>query len=548
MLITSTQTAILFTSVTALCVPGIVRAQDEQASPGESPQASTQPVPAQGSQTQGSQVQGSQAQQPPAQTSALPARISDAEGSVRVTQPGHGAQASSTSSGDQPSKPAQRNTPLLAGMQLETGGDGRAEIEFSDGSLARLTPNSKIAVVTLQNGGELLRALKGLSYYELPDGGAGALLVQVGPDQVRLAQGSLLRLDLDNTPFEAALLRGSAHFNNAGSDIGFEAKEGETATIDPAAASAYDIRQDVAENSWDQWNTDRDGALSQLAENETNARVGNGSADSPAWNDLDYYGTWYDVPGAGMAWAPDGVDASFDPYGSGSFSSFAGVGPTWVSGYPWGWLPYHCGGWNHFQSFGWMWQPGSGCGGFGGAGWYPYTGVHNGPPGYRIPAAGVRRGNRQGPVPLPRSTPLANTAYGFRRPGGERPVPRAFRIDSASSNSGGDPILAPVLPVFNAGGSFNRRPIGGGTYTGGLEQRQSYASRVITPGSNVITPAPGALPAPGNAVLPPPAVHSLPAPIRIAPPPTAIRVAPAPVPAAPHIAAPPATVTVPHGH
>ncbi len=540
--IASTRTAILLMGVAAFCVPGIVQAQDEQAPSAESPQASTQPTPA-----QGPQVQGSQAQQPPAQTSALPARISDAEGSVRVTQSGHGAQATSNSPGNQPSKPAQVNTPLFAGMQLETGGDGRAEIEFSDGSLARLTPNSKIVVVTLQNGGEQLRALKGLSYYELPDGGAGALLVQVGPDQVRLAPGSLFRVDLDNTPFEAALVRGSAHFNNAGSDIGFEAKEGETAKIDPASPSAYDIEQDVAENSWDRWNTDRDGALSQLAENETNARVGNGPTDSPAWNDLDYYGTWYDVPGAGMAWAPDGVDASFDPYGSGSFSSFSGVGPTWVSGYPWGWLPYHCGGWNHFQSFGWMWQPGSGCGGFGGAGWYPYTGVHNGPPGYRIPAVGVRRGNRQGPVPLPRSTPLGNTAYGFRRPGGERPAPRAFRIDSISSTGGGDPVLAPVLPVFNAGRAFNHQPIGGGTYNGGLGQQGGYVGRVTTPGSNVITQAPGVLPAPRNAVLPPPSVHSLPAPVRITPSPTAIRVAPAPVSATPHIAAPPVTA-VPHGH
>jgi len=546
MFFASTRKAMLFAGIAAVCVPGIVQAQEDQASPPLA--VATQPIAR----------QQAQAQQPPAQTSALPARLSDVEGSVRVTQParGSGARSSSSSALDQPSKPVQINTPLFAGMQLETGGDGRAEVEFSDGSLARLTPNSKIAVVALQNGGEQLRALKGLSYYELPDQSAGALLVQVGPDQVRLTQGSLLRVDLDNTPFEAALVRGSAHFNNTGSDIGFEVNEGETATINPASASAYDIRQDVAENSWDQWNTDRDGALSQLAENETNARIGNGPADSPAWNDLDYYGTWYDVPGAGMAWAPDGVDASFDPYGSGSFSSFSGVGPTWVSGYPWGWLPYHCGGWNHFQSFGWMWQPGSGCGGFGGANWYPYTGVHNGPPEYRIPSYGLRGGNRQGPVELPRSTPLRNTAYGFRQPGSERPAPRAFRVDSASSNNGGEPVLAPVLPVFNGGRSFNHQPIGGGAYNGGLVQNPGFQQSriippgsIITPGPNVITPAPGVIPAPRNAIVPPPQIfRTLPAPVRIMQQPVQVRVAPAPVSAAPRAAAPSPSAAGPHGH
>jgi hypothetical protein len=35
-------------------------------------------------------------------------------------------------------------------------------------------------------------------------------------------------------------------------------------------------------------------------------------------------------------------------------------GYTWVSGYPWGWLPYHCGAWGYYP-FGWGWAPG-GCG------------------------------------------------------------------------------------------------------------------------------------------------------------------------------------------
>ena len=44
------------------------------------------------------------------------------------------------------SSPAQMNLPLLAGVQLATGQDGQAEVEFEDGSMARLTPNSALSL------------------------------------------------------------------------------------------------------------------------------------------------------------------------------------------------------------------------------------------------------------------------------------------------------------------------------------------------------------------------------------------------------------------
>src|SRR5690349_12788196 len=39
---------------------------------------------------------------------------------------------------------AQANMPLLAGYAVATGQDGQAEVEFTDGSVARVTPNSKL--------------------------------------------------------------------------------------------------------------------------------------------------------------------------------------------------------------------------------------------------------------------------------------------------------------------------------------------------------------------------------------------------------------------
>jgi hypothetical protein len=37
---------------------------------------------------------------------------------------------------------------------------------------------------------------------------------------------------------------------------------------------------------------------------------------------------------------------------------YPGAGYSWVSPYPWGWLPYHSGTWSFFPGYGWGWQPG----------------------------------------------------------------------------------------------------------------------------------------------------------------------------------------------
>jgi hypothetical protein len=38
---------------------------------------------------------------------------------------------------------------------------------------------------------------------------------------------------------------------------------------------------------------------------------------------------------------------------------YPGMGYTWISGEPWGWLPYHYGSWGFNSGFGWYWMPGN---------------------------------------------------------------------------------------------------------------------------------------------------------------------------------------------
>ena len=47
------------------------------------------------------------------------------------------------------SQPAVQNVPVLEGALLSTAFDGQAELEFEDGSVVRMTPNTELSVARL---------------------------------------------------------------------------------------------------------------------------------------------------------------------------------------------------------------------------------------------------------------------------------------------------------------------------------------------------------------------------------------------------------------
>ena len=90
---------------------------------------------------------------------AQAARLSSVDGQVRISQ---GAQVLA----DQ----ALANTPLFEGTRVVTSVDGKAEIQFEDGSVARLAPNSTLIMTVLRGQGETGYAEMvlegGLGYFE----------------------------------------------------------------------------------------------------------------------------------------------------------------------------------------------------------------------------------------------------------------------------------------------------------------------------------------------------------------------------------------------
>ncbi len=338
-------------------------------------------------------------------------RLSDVEGTVQIVRENRTEFSH-----------AMMNMPVAQGSSVETGPDGRAEIEFEDGSVTRITPNSSLnleKLATSPNGvlETTLRQQSGLVYYELRSDPQTSYTVAIGQGTVTPKVNSTFRVDLGATPPAVAVIDGNVQVAGASDNYQAQVHQGQTIEFHPSASSQYTVADGIIPNGFDQWNDQRDEEAAKQAANQTPARVQQGAGsvmDSGVgygWGDLDSYGGWYPLPGYGMVWQPYGAGPGFDPYGFGGWANVGGFGISWVSGYPWGWLPFQCGGWSYIGSFGWGWMPG-GCGfggigyGYGYGGYYgrrgyyyrghPYTNIYRGPAGYHAPVPPIDVASRSG--------------------------------------------------------------------------------------------------------------------------------------------------------
>jgi hypothetical protein len=281
-------------------------------------------------------------------------RLSSVDGQVQLSQ---GKQVVAAS--------AVANTPLFEGTTVTTAEDGRAEIQFEDGSVARLSPNSALTLTSLRGAGasgEAEITLEGgLGYFELQGGGLAGPIKIAFSDSVATASGfSVLRVNLDTPPGELAVFSGNAHLER-GTAVTVDLHGGESVVLNGNDVSRYTLNEAIEPDSWDSWNSDRDQVLTSESAAKTGATKDYADSGNPAWNDLDSNGNWYNVPGQGNIWSPyEAGNPGWDPYGNGNWGYSPGYGYTWISASPWGYLPYQCGMWNFYDSFGWGWAPGIG--------------------------------------------------------------------------------------------------------------------------------------------------------------------------------------------
>jgi len=296
-------------------------------------------------------------------------RISYVEGSVRLDS-GQGYES------------ATMNVPLMERDWLQTGSDGWAEVQFEDGSVMRLAPDTVIAFTQLAraSSGATLTTVdldQGEAEFKVAQHNDGEFNVTVKKNTIALTRSSSFRVTSTNAnPLEVAVWKGEVGVSDTDNGGEVAVKQNETFVLDPNDVARYALDKGVDADDLDQWSTQRDDALSTYA--SSSGRY----IQSPyqyGTSDLNYYGQYYDVPGYGEVWQPNNVGYNWDPFSNGYWSYSPGFGYTWVSAYPWGWMPYRYGRWVFVNGRGWCWAPG------GWSRWYSRPRLVNAPPGFHAP-------------------------------------------------------------------------------------------------------------------------------------------------------------------
>jgi len=278
-------------------------------------------------------------------------RLSQVQGKVGMDRgTGHGIE------------PSMQNMPIVEGMLLGTADeDSYAEVEFEDGGTLRLGPATIVKfsqLVSRATGAKAttVRVDKGTVYVSRENTKADEFtLVMAGTKKIAVSPSTHLRLELEGTKAAIAVFSGNVAVDGSGTATApVMVGKKQTLSVDIADSnSQVELAKKVEEGPFDSWDQDAQKYHERYA--KANSLVSGGGYGV---SDLNYYGSFSNVPGYGMMWQPYFVGSGWNPYANGLWALYPGGSYSWVSPYPWGWLPFHQGTWVYSPSYGWGWQPG----------------------------------------------------------------------------------------------------------------------------------------------------------------------------------------------
>lgn len=268
-------------------------------------------------------------------------RLSDVQGSVQIDK--------NTGMGFEN---AFLNLPITQGAQVRTQDRGRAEIEFEDGSTLRLTPNTTVqfSTLSLSDAGKRIseiNVVEGMAYVNWL--GKDELALNFSREKLTLDRAAHFRVETSTEVADLAVFKGDVNVEGPAGNVVVEKKK--TATFATADNDKYTLANKVEEAPLDSWDQEASSYHQQYAKN-------NSSPYGYGVSDLNYYGSYSNVPGYGMMWQPYFTGIGWNPFMDGAWSWYPGFGYMFASAYPWGWMPYRYGSWMFIPSNGWMWQPG----------------------------------------------------------------------------------------------------------------------------------------------------------------------------------------------
>ena len=252
------------------------------------------------------------------------------------------------------------NTPIQQGFKLATDANSFAEVEFENGSTARLGQSSELDFTGLalsSDGGKInhLSLAHGYATFAVTPDRGDVYEVLAGNLTYDATSKAMFRIDSDEDGQQMKVFKGDVAVRSPQGSATVAANH--VLAIAPGGASAFQVTEGVTEDAWDQW-VDKRQETTAVASNKAGPETGALSAGSSlyGWNDLSYFGAWNYLPGVGSCWSPS-MGSGWSPYSIGRWSWYPGFGYTWISGLPWGWLPFHYGSWIYPAGTGWCWLP-----------------------------------------------------------------------------------------------------------------------------------------------------------------------------------------------
>jgi hypothetical protein len=242
------------------------------------------------------------------------------------------------------------NMPLREGDRVWVPEEGRAELLLNDGTAIRLSENSSLDILRIEDHSSQFYLDTGHAYINFRGSRGHLVQLDTPVSSIRAYERGIFMVDVfDGRSTDISVERGLVYA---------ETKKGST-TVDEGYTLSIrgddyaDLHPLEPSTGWERWNEERDRSL---YERRYSSRYLPEEL-SPYSYDFDRYGTWRSVPEYGYVWTPSVVvSAGWAPYRQGRWVWIRGD-YVWVSYEPWGWAPYHYGRWIFNVSIGWCWVP-----------------------------------------------------------------------------------------------------------------------------------------------------------------------------------------------
>src|SRR5208337_367655 len=190
-----------------------------------------------------------------AESKARIVRLSEVQGTVQIDR----------ATGDGFDK-AFLNLPVIEGSRVKTGRNGRAEVEFEDGSALRLAPGSEVDFTRLALGDDgqklsTVQLVSGTVYASLHPKNAreksDRFLLDFGRESVNVSEPAHFRLKLDGAgKATLAVFKGKLSVTSPSGPLNVAEKHSATidlASDDPAKKDTFTVAKHYQEDPSDDW-------------------------------------------------------------------------------------------------------------------------------------------------------------------------------------------------------------------------------------------------------------------------------------------------------